>query len=354
MFDINDFDETLPGPWEWDLKRLGASLEVAGRDRGYSAAERRKVVLTGAAEYRTRMQQAAGMRNLDVWYTHIEVERLFELSKTSVSGKQLAKAKSTAAKARTRDTMQAFSKLTREVDGERRIIADPPLIVPVEDLLPEGQQRGEVEAQLRGLIRSYRRTLETDRRHLLEEYEFVHMARKVVGVGSVGTRAWILLLLGRDGQDPLFLQAKEAQESVLERFVGRSRYQNCGQRVVAGQRLMQAASDIFLGWQRVPGYDGQSRDFYIRQLRDWKGSADVDSMTATAMAVYARWCGATLARAHARSGDRIAIASYLGNSDVFDKAIADFSAAYADQNERDFQTLLDAVQSGRITAQTGL
>ena len=354
MFDINDFDETLPGPWEWDLKRLGASLEVAGRDRGYSAAERRKVVLTGAAEYRTRMQQAAGMRNLDVWYTHIEVERLFELSKTSVSGKQLAKAKSTAAKARTRDTMQAFSKLTREVDGERRIIADPPLIVPVEDLLPEGQQRGEVEAQLRGLIRSYRRTLETDRRHLLEEYEFVHMARKVVGVGSVGTRAWILLLLGRDGQDPLFLQAKEAQESVLERFVGRSRYQNCGQRVVAGQRLMQAASDIFLGWQRVPGYDGQSRDFYIRQLRDWKGSADVDTMTATAMAVYARWCGATLARAHARSGDRIAIASYLGTSDVFDKAIADFSAAYADQNERDFQTLLDAVQSGRITAQTGL
>ena len=354
MFDINDFDETLPGPWEWDLKRLGASLEVAGRDRGYSAAERRKVVLTGAAEYRTRMQQAAGMRNLDVWYTHIEVERLFELSKTSVSGKQLAKAKSSAAKARTRDTMQAFSKLTREVDGERRIIADPPLIVPVEDLLPEGQQRGEVEAQLRGLIRSYRRTLETDRRHLLEEYEFVHMARKVVGVGSVGTRAWILLLLGRDGQDPLFLQAKEAQESVLERFVGRSRYQNCGQRVVAGQRLMQAASDIFLGWQRVPGYDGQSRDFYIRQLRDWKGSADVDTMTATAMAVYARWCGATLARAHARSGDRIAIASYLGTSDVFDKAIADFSAAYADQNERDFQTLLDAVQSGRITAQTGL
>jgi hypothetical protein len=175
-----------------------------------------------------------------------------------------------------------------------------------------------------------------------------------VGVGSVGTRAWILLLLGRDGQDPLFLQAKEAQESVLERFVGRSRYQNCGQRVVAGQRLMQAASDIFLGWQRVPGYDGQSRDFYIRQLRDWKGSADVDTMTATAMAVYARWCGATLARAHARSGDRIAIASYLGTSDVFDKAIADFSAAYADQNERDFQTLLDAVQSGRITAQTGL
>ena len=354
MFDINDFDETLPGPWEWDLKRLGASLEVAGRDRGYSAAERRKVVLTGAAEYRTRMQQAAGMRNLDVWYAHIEVQQLFERFKAEVSGKQLAKAKSTVAKARTRDTMQAFSKLTREVDGQRRIIADPPLIVPVEDLLPEGRGRGEVESELRSLIRSYRRTLETDRRHLLEEYEFVHMARKVVGVGSVGTRAWILLLLGRDGRDPLFLQAKEAQESVLERFVGRSRYQNCGQRVVAGQRLMQAASDIFLGWQRVPGFDGQPRDFYIRQLRDWKGSADVDTMTASGMAVYARLCGATLARAHARSGDRIAIASYLGNGEVFDRAIADFSAAYADQNERDYQTLLDAVQSGRIVAETGL
>ena len=354
MFDINDFDETLPGPWEWDLKRLGASLEVAGRDRGYSTAERRRVVLAAAAEYRSRMKQAAALRNLDVWYAHIEVERLFERFKAEVSSKQLAKAKSAVAKARTRDSMQAFSKLTREVDGQRRIVADPPLIVPVEDLLPDGRQRDEVEAELRALIRSYRRTLETDRRHLLEEYEFVHMARKVVGVGSVGTRAWILLLLGRDGQDPLFLQAKEAQESVLERFVGKSRYPNCGQRVVAGQRLMQAASDIFLGWQRAPGFDGQSRDFYIRQLRDWKGSADVDTMTASGMAVYARMCAATLARAHARSGDRIAIASYLGNSDVFDRAIADFSARYADQNERDYQALLEAVKTGRIDAETGL
>ena len=354
MFDINDFDETLPGPWEWDLKRLGASLEVAGRDRGYSAAERRQVVLAVAREYRARMKEAAGMGNLDVWYAHIEVEQLFKRFKAEVSHKQLAKAKTTVAKARTRDTMQAFSKLTREVDGQRRIIADPPLIVPVEDLLPEGREREEIGAELRGLIRSYRRTLETDRRHLLEQYEFVQMARKVVGVGSVGTRAWILLLLGRDGQDPLFLQAKEAQQSVLERFVGRSRYQNCGQRVVAGQRLMQAASDIFLGWQRVSGLDGQTRDFYVRQLRDWKGSADVDTMTASGMTAYARMCGATLARAHARSGDRIAIASYLGNSDVFDNAIADFSAAYADQNERDYQTLLDAVKAGRIAAQTGL
>jgi uncharacterized protein (DUF2252 family) len=300
------------------------------------------------------MKQAAGMRNLDVWYTHIAVDQLFEQMKAALSGKQMAKAKANVAKARTRDSMQAFSKLTHELAGERRIISDPPLIVPVEDLLPAGWEREEVVSEIGGMIRSYRRTLETDRRQLLEEFEFVHMARKVVGVGSVGTRAWILLLVGRDGQDPLFLQAKEAQESVMERFVGKSRYANHGQRVVAGQRLMQAASDIFLGWQRVHGLDGQLRDFYIRQLRDWKGSADVDTMPATVMTAYSRICGATLARAHARSGDRIAIAAYLGNSDVFDRAIADFSTGYADQNERDYQALTDAVESGRIIAQTGL
>jgi uncharacterized protein (DUF2252 family) len=259
MFDINDFDETLPGPWEWDVKRLAASFEIAGRDRGFNSAQRREIVIAGVAEYRTRLQQAAGMGNLDVWYTHISADTLFDQLKADVSGKQFAKAKANAAKARTRDSMQAFSKLTHELDGERRIISDPPLIVPIEDLLPEGREREEVEAELRGLIRSYRRTLETDRRHLLEDFQFVHIARKVVGVGSVGTRAWILLLVGRDGQDPLFLQAKEAQESVMERFVGKSQYTNHGQRVVAGQRLMQAASDIFLGWQRVNGLDGQVR-----------------------------------------------------------------------------------------------
>jgi uncharacterized protein (DUF2252 family) len=250
--------------------------------------------------------------------------------------------------------MQAFAKLTHEVDGQRRIVSDAPLIVPIEELIPTGSPRDDVEHELRGLIRSYRRTLETDRRELLESFEYVHAARKVVGVGSVGARAWILLLLGRDGQDPLFLQAKEAQESVLERFVGKSTYPNRGQRVVAGQRLMQAASDIFLGWQRVTGLEGRARDFYLRQLRDWKGSADVDTMTSNLMTAYARICGATLARAHARSGDRIAIASYLGNSDTFDHAIADFATAYADQNERDHQALVDAVSSGRLEAQTGL
>jgi uncharacterized protein (DUF2252 family) len=354
LFDINDFDETLPGPWEWDVKRLAASFEVAGRDRGFAPAQRRGIVMAGVAEYRTRMKQAAGMRNLDVWYARIEVEALFEQLKGMVTAKQRAKAEANVAKARTRDSMQAFSKLTREVDGERRIVADAPLIVPIEDLMPAGSEREGFEEQFRSLIRSYRRTLQTDRRHLLEDFDYVHAARKVVGVGSVGTRAWILLLLGRDGGDPLFLQAKEAQESVLERFVGKSQYANHGQRVVAGQHLMQAASDIFLGWQRVTGFDGQTRDFYLRQLRDWKGSADVDTMIASGMTAYARMCGATLARAHARSGDRIAIAAYLGNSDAFDRAIANFSTAYADQNERDYQALLDAVNTGRLSAQTGL
>jgi uncharacterized protein (DUF2252 family) len=354
MFDINDFDETLPGPWEWDVKRLAASLEIAGRGRGFAPTERRTIVLAAAAEYRARMKQAAEMRNMDIWYAHIEVEALFEQLEAATTKKQRAKARANVAKARTRDSMQAFAKLTHEVGGERKIVADPPLIVPIEDLLPAGRERDEIEGEVRGIIRSYRGSLETDRRHLLEEFHYSHMARKVVGVGSVGTRAWILLMLGRDGQDPLFLQAKEAQESVLEAFVGKSQYANSGLRVVAGQRLMQAASDIFLGWDRLTGIDGQARDFYIRQLRDWKGSADVDTMSASVMTLYARICAATLARAHARSGDRIAIASYLGNSDTFDRAIADFSSAYADQNERDYQALAQAVDSGRVVAQTGL
>jgi len=354
LFDINDFDETLPGPWEWDVKRLAASFEIACRDRGFDPADRRAIVAAGVGEYRVRMQQMAGARNLDVWYSHIEVDELFKLLKAGSTSKQRATAKAMLARARTRDSMQAFSKLTHEVDGQRRIVADPPLIVPIEDVAGAAGGPMVFEAELRGLIRSYRRTLETDRRVLLEDFDYVHAARKVVGVGSVGTRAWILLLLGRDGQDPLFLQAKEAQESVLERFVNKSRYRNRGQRVVAGQRLMQAASDIFLGWQRVTEPDGQVRDFYLRQLRDWKGSADVDDLDSSAMTLYSRVCGATLARAHARSGDRIAIASYLGNADTFDRAIADFSTAYADQNERDYQALVDAVSSGRLVAQTGL
>jgi uncharacterized protein (DUF2252 family) len=353
IFSVNDFDETLPGPWEWDVKRLAASLAVAGRDNGFTAAERRKFLLAGARAYRTGIARFAGMPNMAVWYAHLDVEVLLEQLRPQLEAKRVKTVESSLAKARTRDSVQAFAKFATEVDGEPRIVSDPPLIVPIEELLPDDDRR-EVMAELAMLLRTYRKTLESDKRHLLEQFRFVHLARKVVGVGSVGTRAWIGLLLGRDGQDPLFLQMKEAQESVLARFAGRSKYANQGQRVVAGQRLMQTASDIFLGWQRVTGIDGEQRDFYIRQLRDWKGSAEIERMNPKGMAIYARMCAWTLARAHARSGDRVAIASYLGKSDVFDNAIADFAETYADQNERDYQVLADAVSSGRIKARTGV
>jgi uncharacterized protein (DUF2252 family) len=257
------------------------------------------------------------------------------------------------AKIRTRDSMQALAKLTREVDGQPQIVSQPPLIVPLAELLEEADKE-RLQTALAGVLRSYRRTLETDRRHLLEQYRFIEVARKVVGVGSVGTRAWIALMLGRDTGDPLFLQVKEAQESVLERFTGRSEYTNHGQRVVAGQRLMQATSDIFLGWDRIEGIDGQKRDFFFRQLRDWKGSIEVDSLRPKGLQLYARLCGWTLARAHARSADQIAIATYLGKSDAFDNAVAEFAVAYADQNERDYDAMQEAVKSGRLVAEAGL
>jgi uncharacterized protein (DUF2252 family) len=355
IFDINDFDETLPGPWEWDVKRLATSFEVAGRDRGFSRSERRTIVAAGVAAYQARMRQAADMRHLDVWYSHVDMDEVFKQLEPETTEKQRAKVRANLARARTRDSLTAFAKLTHEVDGRRKIAADPPLIVPISDVTAAFSADAEVvEEELRGLIRSYQQTLETDRRVLLEGFEYADAAAKVVGVGSVGTRAWIVLLLGRDAEDPLFLQAKEAQESVLERFIGRSKYPNHGQRVVAGQRLMQAVSDIFLGWQRVTGIDGQVRDFYVRQLRDWKGSADVDTMSPHVMTLYSRVCGATLARAHARSGDRIAIAAYVGTNATFERAITRFADAYADQNEQDYQALADAVKSGRVEAQAGL
>ena len=353
IFSVNDFDETLPGPWEWDVKRLVASLAVAGRDRGFITAVRRRILLACAREYRTAMTRFAGMSNMAVWYAHLDVEALLDQLRPQLEAKRVKNVESTLAKARTRDSVQAFAKFATEVDGEPRIMSDPPLIVPIEELLPDADRK-EVINELAMLLRTYGKTMESDKRHLLEQYRFVHLARKVVGVGSVGTRAWIGLLLGRDGQDPLFLQMKEAQDSVLARFAGRSQYANQGQRVVAGQLLMQTASDIFLGWQRVTGIDGKRRDFYIRQLRDWKGSAEIERMDPKGMAMYAQMCAWTLARAHARSGDRIAIASYLGKRDVFGNAVADFAEAYADQNERDYQALADTVSSGRIKAQTGL
>ena len=355
MFDVNDFDETLPGPWEWDVKRLAASLEVAGRNNGFPVKQRREIVLAAVARYRMAMREFASMTNLDVWYAHADVTELRAQFDTQLRARQRKELDKGLAKAYTRDSMQELVKLTRMVDGRPRIISDPPLLVPFDELLPVETDRTSMEEELIGLIASYRRTLATDRKYLLEQFRFCDMARKVVGVGSVGTRCWIVLMLGRDETDPLFLQVKEAEASVLSRFLGASKYTNQGQRVVAGQRLMQASSDIFLGWQRIQaGLDGRTRDFYVRQLRDWKYSVEIALLRPEGLQMYGSLCGWTLARAHARSGDRIAIASYLGGSDVFDRAIARFAPAYADQNERDHQALLDAVKSGRITAEQGL
>ena len=353
-FDLNDFDETLPGPFEWDLKRLAASLEVAGRDRGFAAARRDAVVRACAASYRTAMAGFAGQSNMQIFYARFDVEDVVARYRATVPRKMLKRAEKGLAKARTKDSMQALERLTHEVDGEPRISADPPLIVPIDELLPP-DQAATFSDWFHARLREYRSTLSTDRRRLLERYRYVDLARKVVGVGSVGTRAWIALMLGRDGRDPLFLQIKEAQPSVLEEFAGPSVYRNAGHRVVAGQRLMQTASDVFLGWVRVAEpMDGAVRDFYLRQLRDWKGSAEIDAMVPKGMRLYAEMCGWTLARAHARSGDPVAIAAYLGSSDAFDRAIAAFSVAYADQNERDYELLKEAVASGRVQAETGL
>jgi uncharacterized protein (DUF2252 family) len=353
LFDVNDFDETLPAPWEWDLKRLAASLAVAGRDRGFSKSERAMIVATMASAYRTAMAALAALRELEVWYRHIDVDQMMAEIKSDTRSPDRKRNEALIAKARTRDSMQAFAKLTHIVGDERRIIHDPPLIVPAEEL-DLGMEPSELTARLQELLDEYSQSLHADRRHLLEQFRLVHIARKVVGVGSVGTRAWVLLLLGRDDGDPLFLQAKEAQHSVLERFVGEGRYSNQGERVVAGQRLIQAASDIFLGWEHADGVDGVPRDYYIRQLRDWKASADVDRMLPEGMANYGRLCGWTLARGHARSGDRIAIASYLGKNSVFDQALAAFAETYADQNERDYERLKAAAADGRVLVESGV
>ena len=360
MFDVNDFDETLPGPWEWDVKRLAASAVIAARDREFTAKEARTAALEVGASYRHEMASLAEMATLDVWYSHIDVAALLaELEATAgatgskADKRMAARTSKIMTKARTRDSLQALSKLTTIVNGQLRIVSDPPLIVPVEELFPQ-LESDALRESFHGLVRGYRQSLQTDRRHLLEEFEFLQIARKVVGVGSVGTRAWVLLLVGRDSNDPLFLQAKEAEASVLEEFVGKSGYANHGERVVAGQHLMQAASDIFLGWQQVEGPDGVNRDFYVRQLRDWKGSFEIEDSIPQGLTKYVGVCGQALARAHARSGDRIAIASYLGNGPTFERAIADFAEAYADQNERDFDALRQAAATGRIKVESGL
>ena len=352
VFDVNDFDETLPGPFEWDVKRLAASLAVAGRDNGFPAKARRKIALAAAealpdGDARVRRADRCWTSGTRTWTS----SRPSAEFRSQVKAKRYKAAEKLLAKAHTRDSTQALGKLTTVVDGQRRIISDPPLIVPIEELFPDVQADAIYE-QLRAVLGKYRRTLQSDRRHLLEQFTLVQVARKVVGVGSVGTRAWILLMDAGDGVEPLFLQAKEAQPSVLADYCGRSEYANQGERVVAGQHLMQAQSDIFLGWTRVPGPDGVDRDFYVRQLRDWKFSVPIEQMLPAGMAVYARLCGWTLARAHARSGDRIALAAYLGGSAKFDQAIADFAETYADQNERDYAALQAAVKEGRVEATT--
>ena len=355
VFDVNDFDETLPGPWEWDVKRLATSLEVAARENGFSRKQRHTIVKSAAARYRSAMRDFAGMSNLDVWYARVDIEELRREFDSKLKARQRKLMDKDLAKVRTRDSMQEVAKLTRVVDGRPRIISDPPLLVRGDELVSSRTEYEAYEAQIRRLLTQYRRTLETDRRFLLETYSFADLARKVVGVGSVGTRCWIVLFLGQGASDPLFLQVKEAGESVLSRFVGASRYSNQGQRVVAGQRLMQAASDIFLGWQRSEaGLDGQSRDFYVRQLRDWKYSIPIENLVPRGMRLYGELCAWTLARAHARSGDRIAIAAYLGSSTIFDKAVTRFASTYADQNERDHAALLEAVESGRLAAERDL
>jgi len=352
FFDVNDFDETAPGPWEWDVKRLAASLEIAGRENGVSKKMRTRIVRGTVRSYREAMRELATVPMMSVWYAHLDVEEILPRFSALLNPKRTPNVWNAISKARAHDSHQAFDKLCHVRDGETRIIHDPPLIVPVEEFVT-GRDPGLAEDALARIVRDYRRTLPPDRNHLLAQYELAHLARKVVGVGSVGTDAWIALFLGREDGSPLFLQIKEAQASVLEPFTGKTEFSNHGQRVVIGQRLVQAASDIFLGWERS-SLGGEERDYYFRQLRDWKGSVEVNGMTPAGMDVWGRMCGWTLARAHARSGDRMAIAAYLGKSEAFDVALTEFSASYADTNERDHRALERAIDSGRIVASTGV
>ncbi|HVQ58525.1 MAG TPA: DUF2252 domain-containing protein, partial [Solirubrobacterales bacterium] len=348
VFDLNDFDESLPGPWEWDVKRMAASFEIAARESGFKRKRREAAVLRGVRAYREAMREFASQGNLEVWYARLDIEEaLGELE--AEDPELMPRLRRGVVKAKGKDSLRALAKLTETVDGELRFRSEPPLLVPGEDLVPAADGRSVADA-LEEVLAAYRDSLAPDRQHLLDGYRFSQIARKVVGVGSVGTRAWVILFSGADDADPLFLQAKEAQASVFEPYAGASRYRNHGRRVVEGQRLMQAASDIFLGWCPAVGLEGR-RDFYVRQLWDWKRSAEVERLSPRGLEIYARVCGWTLARAHARSGDRVAIGEYLGGSDSFDQAIAAFSAAYADQNERDHAALQAAVAEGEIEAE---
>jgi uncharacterized protein (DUF2252 family) len=363
LFDLNDFDETLPGPFEYDVKRMAASFTIAARNNGFTPAEAHDATRTSVRAYREGMAEFAQMRTMDIWYSHLSDQDLLsalEAAASSQKGKGARKAakkgveatRKAAVKARTRDSLQALSKLAEHVDGNYRIVSQPPIVIPARELAASfGMSDEEVRHTIREQFRAYRATLQPDRRHLLERFEVVDMARKVVGVGSVGTRAFIVLLQGRDQEDPLFLQVKEATRSVLEDHLPKSRYKQPGERVVQGQRMMQAASDIYLGWTK--GVQ-DNRFLYWRQLRDMKGSADVELMKPYGLAFYANACGWTLARSHARSGDPVAIAAYLGKSDRFDESVTDFSERYADQNEQDYQAFAAAIKSGRLEAIEGV
>jgi uncharacterized protein (DUF2252 family) len=379
LFDLNDFDETLPGPFEYDVKRMAASFVIAGRNNGFSKKDARVAALASVTAYREAMAGFAQMPTMDVWYAHAEESQLVKAIQDAVaevakqekeankakekkeqkdkSQEKIAKeaarrAEQNLAKAHTRDSLQALDKLCELVDGQYRIASQPPVVVPARDLHATfGLSADDVMPVLHDQFRRYRATLQDDRRYLLERFQIVDMARKVVGVGSVGTRAFIVLLQGRDEHDPLFLQIKEATASVLEASLPKSRYGQHGERVVQGQRMMQAASDIYLGWTK--GLD-ENRHFYWRQLRDMKGSALVESMAPVTLAYYGRLCGWTLARAHARSGDPVAMASYLGGSDAFDQSIANFCERYADQNEQDYEEFVTAIRAGRLEAVEGV
>ena len=362
LFDLNDFDETLPGPFEYDVKRMSASFAIAARNNGFTQAQMREATLASVRAYREAMAQFAQMRTMDIWYAHLSEQELMAAIDVAVGSQKKTQkkeaadtakaARKNALKARTRDSLQALSKLAEQVDGDYRIVSLPPIVIPARELGASfGMSADELQQAVHEQFRSYRATLQDDRRHLLERFEVIDVARKVVGVGSVGTRAFIVLLQGRDQQDPLFLQVKEATASVLEDHLPKSRYHQHGERVVQGQRMMQAASDIFLGWTK--GVQA-NRYLYWRQLRDMKGSAIVESLKPFGLTFYARQCGWTLARAHARSGDPVAIAAYLGKRDEFDRSITDFSQRYADQNEVDYQAFADAVRSGRLQAIEGV
>ncbi len=353
LFGPNDFDETLPGPWEWDVKRMAASVEIAGRDIGLPADRRRKLVTHCVCEYREAMRDFANQSHLDVWYDRLGASELVDRFGGRLGKQGRILFTTPFAKARRKTSFRAVEKLTERVDGELRFRSVAPLLVPLKELVDPRDARRDIDI-VSAAIEQYAASLDQDRRYLFETYRFVDMARKVVGVGSVGTRAWILLFAGRNGQDPLVLQMKEAQASVLEPYLGASEFENHGERVVRGQRLSQAAIDVFLGWQRSVGLDGKEHDFYIRQLWDWKASIDLSLMSYAGLHAYSRACGWSMARAHARSGDRLAIAAYLGAGPAFDRAIARFSASYADQNELDHQRLGDAVAAGEITALAGV